>query len=275
LYRVLSKDTIELEIVPYIPIGKRGFKSKVPICEIINCILYKLKTGLQWYLLPVLELFSKEALHYKTVFGYYRQWCKAGIWKACWSGILQKNKSKIDLSSGDVDGSHTPALKGGEAVGYQGRKKRKTTNAIYLTDRNGLPLAMSIPVCGNHNDLFNIEKHFAEITDFLQQSGILLDGLFLNFDAGFDAENLRSKALELGIIANIAHNKRNSDAENNHYFDHQLYKERYAIERTNAWLDSFRSILNRFDTTVTSWIGFNYLAFIVIAVRKFKKRKSR
>ncbi|WP_159476598.1 hypothetical protein [Chryseobacterium sp. 18068] len=83
-------------------------------------------------------------------------------------------------------------------------------------------------MCGNHNDLFNIEKHFAEITDFLQQSGILLDGLFLNFDAGFDAENLRSKALELGIIANIARNKRNSDAENNHYFDHQLYKERYA-----------------------------------------------
>lgn len=89
---------------------------------------------------------------------------------------------------------------------------------------------MSIPVCGNHNDLFNIETHFAEIADFLQQSGILLDGLFLNFDA----ENLRSKALEFGIIANIARNKRNSGIENNHYFDHQLYKERYAIERTNA-----------------------------------------
>jgi len=275
LYKVLSKDTIELEIVPYIPVGKRGFKSKVPICEIINFILYKLKTGIQWYLLPILELFSKEVLHYKTVFGYYRKWCKAGIWKAFWSGILQKNRSKIDLSSGDVDGSHTTALWGGEAVGCQGRKKRKMTNAIYLTDRNGLPLAMSIPVCGNHNDLFNIEKHFEQITDFLHQSGIPLDGLFLNFDAGFDAENLRKKALDLGIIANIAHNKRNSEIYNDHYFDHQLYKERYAIERTNAWLDSFRSILNRFDTSITSWIGFNYLAFIVIAMRKFQKIKSR
>lgn len=222
MYQVLSKDTIELEIVPHIPVGKRGFKSKVPICEIINCILYKLKTGLQWYLLPVLQLFSKEVLHYKTVFGYYRQWCKSGILKACWSSILQKNKSKIDLSSGDVDGSHTTALRGGEAVGYQGRKKRKTTNAIYLTDRNGLPLAMSTPVRGNHNNLFNIEKHFGEITDFLSASGILLDGLFLNFDAGFDAENLRLKASKLGIIANIANNKRNSDKDNNHYFDHQL-----------------------------------------------------
>lgn len=167
---------------------------------------------------------------------------KAGIRKACWSSILQKNISKIDLSSGDVNGRHTTALRGGESVG---RKKRKTTNGIYLTDRNGLPLAMSIRVCGNHNDLFNIEKHFEQITNFLHQSGIPLDGLFLNFDAGFDAENLRKKALDLGIIANIAHNIRNSEIHNDHYFDHQLYKERYAIERTNAWLDSFTSILNR------------------------------
>lgn len=88
MYQVLSKDTIESEIVPYIPLGKRGFKSKVPISEIINFILYKLKTDIQWYLLPVLQLFSQEVLHYKTVFGYYRQWCKAGIWKDCWSGWL-------------------------------------------------------------------------------------------------------------------------------------------------------------------------------------------
>jgi len=36
--------------------------------------------------------------------------------------------------------------------------------------------------------------------------------------------------------------------------DEQLYKERYAIERTNAWLDSFRSLLHRFDTILYSWM---------------------
>ena len=52
-----------------------------------------------------------------------------------------------------------------------------------------------------------------------------------------------------------------------------FYNERYKIERTNAWMDSFRSLLNRFDTTVASWLGFNYLAFIVIALKKFNKIK--
>ncbi|MDR3340033.1 MAG: hypothetical protein LBT25_08115, partial [Candidatus Symbiothrix sp.] len=48
----------------------------------------------------------------------------------------------------------------------------------------------------------------------------------------------------------------------------ELYKERYSIERTNAWMDSFRSLLNRFDFTVSSWVGFNYIAFIVILLNK-------
>ncbi|MFJ1329078.1 IS5 family transposase, partial [Capnocytophaga canimorsus] len=37
---------------------------------------------------------------------------------------------------------------------------------------------------------------------------------------------------------------------------------------------SFRSVLNRFDTTVSSWIGFNYLAFIVLGLRKFKQKQK-
>ncbi|WP_278695196.1 hypothetical protein [Prevotella nigrescens] len=45
------------------------------------------------------------------------------------------------MSSIDLDGSHTTALHGGECQSYQGRKKRKTTNAIYVTDRQGIPLA--------------------------------------------------------------------------------------------------------------------------------------
>jgi len=276
VYQVLSKDMIELEIIPYLPETKRGFKPKVPLCEIVNAILYKLKTGMQWAYLPVDSLFSEHKLHYKTVFGHYRKWCKEDVWKSCWVGILKNNKSSLDLSSGDMDGSHTTALRGGQEVGYQGRKKRKTTNALYLTDRQGLPLAMSEPVSGNHNDLFDMEVQFEEVIGTLEKAGISVDGLFINADAGFDSQKLRDKCEAKGIIANICPNKRNGNNDTDYYFDEELYKERYAIERTNAWMDSFRSILNRFDTTMTSWKGFNFLAFLVIGLKKFYKlKKSR
>ena len=276
MYQVLSKDMIELEIVPYLPEQKRGFKPTAPLCEIVNSILYKLKTGVQWEFLPVDSLFSDRVLHYKTIFGHYRKWCELDVWKSCWIELLKTNKSHLDLSSGDLDGSHTTALRGSEEVGYQGRKKRKTTNAIYLTDRQGLPLAMSEPVSGNHNDLFDIEVQFEEVVSTLEEAEISIDGLFVNADAGFDSQKLRNKCEAKGIIANICPNKRNGNADTDHYFDEKLYEERYAIERTNAWMDSFRSLLNRFDTTISSWKGFNFLAFIVIGLNKFYKlKKSR
>lgn len=36
-------------------------------------------------------------------------------------------------------------------------------------------------------------------------------------------------------------------------------------------MDGFKAVLNRFDTTVSSWKGWNFLAFIVIFFRKFHK----
>lgn len=68
------------------------------------------------------------------------------------------------------------------SVAYQGRKKCKTTNALYLTDKQGLVLVMSTPVLGNHNDLFNNENTFEELTKMLEDSNFLVDGLFMNAD---------------------------------------------------------------------------------------------
>ncbi|TCI82712.1 transposase, partial [Tenacibaculum sp. M341] len=112
------------------------------------------------------------------------------------------------------------------------------------------------------------EAQFQEIVGTLEEAEISLDGLFVNADAGFDSQKLRDKCEAKGIIANICLNKRNGTTDADYYFDEKLYKERYAIERTNAWMDSFRSLLNRFDTTITRWKGFNFLAFIVIGLKK-------
>jgi len=275
MYTVLDKDTIEMEIVPLIPKTKRGFPPTVPLGEIINAILYKLKTGVQWNQLPVKALFEGQPLVWNTVYYHYRKWCLSDTLKQCWIHFLKTHKKELDLSSVDLDGSHTPAIRGGAEVEYQGRKKRKTTNALYLSDRQGLPLAMSEPISGNHNDLHNIEVQFEVVTDTLEEADIPIEGLFLNADAGFDAANFRTSCNEKEINANICFNKRNGNTEDrDEYFDQDLYNERYAVERTNAWMDSFRSLLNRFDTTIESWKGFNYLAFFVIALKKINKRKN-
>jgi Transposase and inactivated derivatives len=276
MYKVLSKDTIEKEILPHLSVAKRGFKTKSCLTEIVNSILYKLKTGIQWEFLPVESLFSKVVLSYKTVFGHFRKWCKNGDWHNSWIQLLYEHKNELDLSSADIDGSHTPALRGGEEVAYQGRKNKKTTNALYFTDRRGIPLAISNPVAGNHHDLYNIENSLEDLFTTLALVDIKIDGLFVNADAGFDSEEFRNICFKHGIFANVDFNIRNGDDNDDKLLDELLYKERYSIERTNAWLDSFRTLLNRFDTTVSSWKSFNYIAFMVILLKKIcENKKSR
>ncbi|MBK5721103.1 transposase [Dysgonomonas sp. Marseille-P4677] len=114
--KVLSKDTIENEILPHLSKAKRGFKTKSCLAEVINCILYKLKIRIQWHMLSVKGLFSDVILNYKTVYGHSRKWCKKGGWESSWVNILKKYKSHLDISTSSIDRSHTKALRVGEKV---------------------------------------------------------------------------------------------------------------------------------------------------------------
>lgn len=255
--------------MPYLSVAKRGYTSKFDLVEVINAILYKLKTGCQWRLLPLGHLFTGDPPSFITVFKHYRKWCQKGDWETAFNRNVKENKDKVDLSLSHIDGSHTSAYRGGEKVEYQGRKKRATTNALYFVDRQGLPLAMSEPQSGNHTDLFEIDERIGEIAAQLLASDIPVDGLFSNLDAGFDEENLRIALSSRGIISNVCPNRRNgSDSSEEYMFDEEMYKERWIVERTNAWMDGFKAVLIRFDTTVSSWKGWNFLAFLVIFLKK-------
>lgn len=273
MYAVLDKVTIKSEILPYLSTAKRGFKTKSCLIEIVNAILYKLKTGCQWEYLPVEALFSETVLGYGAVFYHFNKWRKAGEWKEMWLSLLDKHRREFDMSSVDIDGSHTAALRGGGECGYQGRKKRKTTNALYLTDRQGLPVIMSAPKSGEHNDTHDIENVIESMFDDLNKANISVDGLFLNADAGFDCDILRNCLDKNGVIANICISKRRTETDNI-YIDEELYAQRYSIERTNAWMDSYRTILNRFDNTVSSWEAWNYIAFAVLLLKKISRKRK-
>ena len=68
MYKVLDKDTIKTEIMPHLSTAKRGYKTKGDMIEVINGILYKLKTGCQWHMLPVKSLFTGRL---ESLFGDY------------------------------------------------------------------------------------------------------------------------------------------------------------------------------------------------------------
>ncbi len=117
------------------------------------------------------------------------------------------------MSSIQLDGTHTPVKRGGQAVAYQGRKKAKTSNMLILTDSLGIPLACSDPIDGNHNDAYELVSNMGKMVETIQSGKISTDGLFLNADAGFDASDFRAYCFQQEIVGNIASNPRNGDGQ--------------------------------------------------------------
>jgi len=269
IYVKLTKKFITKNLLPHLSQTNLGRRPKVPLWRIVKGIIHKLKTGTQWRELPIGQFCSRMIISWHSFFYHFNKWSKDNSWKNLWTQLLKLNKSVLDMSSVELDGSHTPVKRGGQQVGYQRRKKSKTTNILFLTDRQGIPLAMSEPMAGNHHDLFDIEKSMQKIKADLAEADIFSNGLFMNADAGFDAKTLRDLCEQLGIFANIDFNKRNSKNTDFEYLlDEQLYKERFSVERTNAWIDAFKTLLIRFETTSRNWTSFHYLAFAMILIRK-------
>ena len=98
------------------------------------------------------------------------------------------------MSTAQLDGSHTPSKRGGESVGYQGRKSCKTSNTLILSDNNGTPICVGEPQNGKQNDLFDINKIFRQMLEILEEAEVSLEGVFLNADPGFDSNSFKKNA---------------------------------------------------------------------------------
>jgi transposase len=223
MYVKLTKKFITANLMPYLSTTNLGRKPKVKLWRMVKAIIHRLKTGIQWRELPLREYFGFLVKSWQAVYYHYNKWSKDGSWQRLWTALLANNKRKIDMSSVQLDGSHTRVRMGGQAVGYQARKSAKTTNMLFLTDCQGIPLACSKPIAGNHHDLFEINSNFQYISQMLSLSGIDTKGLVLNADAGFDSMTFRDFCDDLDMLVNIDINKRNSKNTDNQYFLNFVY----------------------------------------------------
>ena len=226
----LDKDTINNWIIPFLSVGKRGFKSNFDLASIFLLILKRLKTGVQWRELPIESYFEKGEISWQNVYYYFNKWSKDVSFQRVWLNLLSKKKRKLDMSCVQLDDSHTCYRQKGESAGYQARKKAVTTNSIFLCDNKGQMIAMGSPKAGNHNDLYEIEEVLKEIL-------VLLD------------------------------NPRNGE-QPYVYFDEELYKNRFKIERANSWIDGYKGLIMRYEYLDVTWIGMLLLGFISKFLKK-------
>ena len=127
---------------------------------------------------------------------------------------------------------------------------------------------------GQHHDMFETvavpsKKCFQKVAT-LQRAGINSEGLFLNGDARFNAQKMREICEQHGIIVNLERNKKNRVNPNTegYLFDGELYKERFALKKTNAWIDGFKALLVRYEINARYWLSLPYLAITFMLLQR-------
>lgn len=267
---MISEKLFKSEILPHLLKSKRAYDCEYSLFNYFQAIVYRLKTGCQWRQLPLKEFFANDQPVWQSVYYHYHKWCKESFFKTIWQEFSLKLKDNFDLSLINLDGSHTPAKRGGDEVQYQTRKKCKTTNMLFLTDKKGNFLACSDPVSGNHHDSYNLVDNFKIMKKFplLKRS----ETLIINADSGFDVKSFVHCCFENNVLPNIKDNPRNRKVIDD--FDSRLlfpddYKHRFVIERSFAWLDSFKLLLVRYEVKSTHWLQLHFLAFFILLIYKY------
>lgn len=125
-------------------------------------------------------------------------------------------------------------------------------------------------MAGNHNDAFNLQGTLKKLFTDMKRCDLAYKGAIFNADSGFDTRAARKMLWNYGVIPNIPENKRSRKAKKRgrkRHFNRDAYKHRFAIERTFAWIDKFRTLLIRFERKDVYWFGFHVLAFTLINLR--------
>lgn len=170
----------------------------------------------------------------------------------------------LDLSQAVIDGTLIPSFAFGDKTGYSGKHHRTGTKIVAVTDKAGLPVAVTFS-SGNHHD-----QPLALPTLKQLKVGSRTRPKILLADKGFDSRIFRQSLRHRGIKTNIPqrqyHRRRQKGRPPG--YDPKLGKQRFVVERTNGWLKSFRRIHFRYDYTLTSFRSFVLLACIVVCVRR-------
>ena len=117
-----------------------------------------------------------------------------------------------------------------------------------------------------------LPEGLTKLISFTNQIDVELHGSALTLDSGFDSQTNKNLIRGQKLIRVIYPNRRNTKqpiaiARLFRWFDRKLYKERYKVERTFGWQDTYRRLAISYDRLVETRLGFRNLAYSMINFR--------
>jgi transposase len=239
-------------IAPLLPAARPGGRSRTTsLREVLNAILYLLRTGCQWRLLP------KNFPPRSTVYGYFRRFWQDGVWHRIWLILLMAAREQAGKeaspTAGIVDSQSVKTSEAGGPRGFDAGKKVKGRKRHLITDTQGLPLALAIhPADLQDRDGLRLVCH--RIKPWFPWLACLFA------DAGYQGDIAAGIAAQAGLRLAIVKRVRATGFV--------LLPKRWVIERSFAWLCRNRRLAKDFERLIEASTAMVVLAIIQLLIRR-------
>ncbi len=249
-YETNLSDARWLIIAEFIEDGRRR---KHSFRQIVDALLYLVKTGCQWRYLP--ENFPK----WQLVYYYFRKFETTGLIEIIHDELreqvrVKKGKEKSP-SLGLVDSQSVKTASVTEEKGLDGNKKVNGRKRFILTDTLGLIIGILI-VAANTGERSGAESLFFEARGKYPRLKKVLA------DQGFDgAEYIRRIESLFGFIFEIVNKVLGVGG-------FQVLPKRWIVERTFGWLIWNRRLVKDYEEKVEVSRAFIHLAMIRLMLKQ-------
>jgi transposase len=124
----------------------------------------------------------------------------------------------------------------------------------------------------NQQDMVILPESLSKLISFATSIGLNLEGSSITLDSGFDSQTNKELIRKQKMRPVISPNRRNAKkpiviARMYRWFDKETYKERYKVERTYGWQDTYRKLAISYDRLEEIRLGFRNLAYAMINFR--------
>ena len=228
-------------------------KRKYDLLVIWNAILYLVKTGCQWRLLPC--CFPK----WQLVYYYYSKWSNLEIFDLLLSRLREKVRfnrgQKAEASLGIMDSQSVRWGNNRSLNGYDGAKKVKGIKRHVVVDKNGFLLAVMVSVA-------NIHDSKASILLMKTLQYLLIPLKVILADGGYRGEIIEEIRIKFNYIIQIVMRSEKKVKE------FKPIHKRWIIERTFSWFDNDRRLCRNYELLMESSENMVKLSAIKLLLNK-------
>ncbi len=246
MYDTDLNDAQWAHVARFIPAAKHGGRPRTTSERAaLNAILYVVKTGCHWRLLP------REFPPWQTVFRYFAEWRRRGVYRKLNAALLslmrvsERENPLPTIAVIDTQSVKTGKYAGEKTRGFDGGKKVKGRKRVLVTDKLGLLIEAAV-VPANMHDTKCAEKVFAKIA---RKYRALTNSIKVVYaDQGFRG-SLLAGFVKSQMKARIETSENLTKAGG----PFVPAKKRWVVERTFSWLyDCYRLQFDRERTPKNS-----------------------